>query len=138
MADGSVVVVSIEERFVDLVLAFSHSEWRNLNRLLDEDEMTVLSDIVFAAGLKPRMLVTGKLHNNHKSQGGGAGEVYLINVLCPYKVVDENGEDHHLATDWLERAFQHVRSGTKEDRGQLIKELQDEIESGGFRLVLLS
>ncbi len=117
MADTLLDTATVAAQFVDLTRGFNPGQWRNLNRLLNEEEMAVFFEILVAAGFTPKLMVTGRIRDDT-----------CINELCPFKVVDHTGEDHHLATGWLERAFQRVHADKDEDHGKIVEAIRREVE----------
>lgn len=82
--------------------------WQNV-KTLPAGEVQILFSIVSAAGFEPKEVVPGKLLGHYREQGGGStGETFPINTLCPYKVVDQDGDDDLLATGWLDSALKLV------------------------------
>ncbi|MEK7181482.1 MAG: hypothetical protein AAB738_04110 [Patescibacteria group bacterium] len=127
-------VLAVAKRFVDLVRKYGR-----LNQVgdLPPDEVQVLFDIVMAAGFNPKEVKPGKLTGDYLDQGGRTGETYLINSACPFVVVDQEGDDHHFATGWLDCAVRTVLivapaftiSVSEQDRyDQLVNEIAEEIE----------
>jgi len=54
-------------------------------------------------------------------------QYYLVNSLCLFKVVDQDNNDHHFATGWLDCALKQVRQ-EKKDRQKLIETIIIEIK----------
>lgn len=104
--------------FVDLVLKYN---WNEVEKL-PADEVQILFATVSAAGFNPTKVVPGKLVGHYRDQDGSStGETYPINSYCPYKVIDQDGDDHYHATGWLDGALSLVK-GTRE------RNLQGQIE----------
>lgn len=104
--------------------------WQRVTTL-PADEVKILFNIVAAAGFNPTKIVLGKLVGHEREQGGGStGETYPINTLCPYKIVDQDGNDDCPATGWLDSTLKLAlgplpRPWAKED---IIQAVQCEIE----------
>ncbi len=120
---------AVATRFVDLAL--KHERWNQVKEL-PTDEAQVLFATVAAAGFDPKKVIAGKLVGRYRDQDGSStGETYPINSLCPFKVADQEDDDHYLATGWLDCALRRVVYGAtqqKEDRKQLIETIATEIE----------
>jgi len=72
----------------------------------------VFFEIVSAAGLNPKKVTLGRLVGNYLDQDGSkTGENYPINGLSPFKVVNQEGNDHYFATGWLDDAMCRVVFG---------------------------
>jgi len=119
----------IASQFVDLAL--KHGQGDMVNEL-KVDEVGVLFATVSAAGFDPKEIVPGKLIGNYLDEdGSNTGEHYLINRLCPFKVVSQENKDHYSATGWLDCALRRVVFGAtrqNESRDQLIKAIAAEIK----------
>ena len=111
----------IAASFVDLALKH---DW---SKELSADEVQILFTTVSAAGFEPTKVVPGKLVGHYLDQDGSrTGETYPINGLCPYKVIDQDGEDHYHATGWLNQILNFAKKET--DRQECIKAIQYGIE----------
>lgn len=109
--------------FVDLAFKY---DWSKVKELPDA-ETWVLFETVSAAGFKPARVAPGRLVGHYLDQDGSrTGRTYPINGYCPYKVISRDGDDHHRATGWLDRAVSLARSGS--DREERVKAVQHEIE----------
>lgn len=123
-------IVGVATRFVDLVLKYKR--WDKIEELSAE-EIQVLFEIVLAAGFEPKEIVLDKLVGHYLDQGGSrTGDTYPINNLCPYKVVNQEGENDFFATGWLDRTLRQVTLGATllngENRNRLINVISVEIE----------
>lgn len=116
-------------RFVDLALKYK--QWDDVKTLLT-DEIHILFSTVVVAGFNLKEVVLGKLVGHYRDQdGSNTGETYPINELCPYKVIDQDGDGHFFATGWLDLALRRVVYGMtrqSESRGKLIEVMAAEIE----------
>lgn len=113
----------IAESFVDLACKY---DWDKVKKLPANEER-ILFATVSAAGFEPTKIALGKLVGSYRDQDGSStGETYPINSYCPYKVIDQNGDDHYHATGWLNRALLFALGET--DRKQQIKAIQKEID----------
>lgn len=119
----------VAARFVDLSLKYER--WGEV-KTLSADDVQVLFDTVSAAGFNPKKVVLGKLVGSYCDQeGGSTGKTYAINRLCPFKVVDQEDDDHYFATGWLDCALRCVVCSTpwqNEGREKLIEIIAKEIE----------
>jgi len=95
----------VSTQFVDLVKKYS--KWREI-KTLSPDEIQILFDTVSAAGFNPNEIVPGWLHGRYRSQDGYTGRTYSINGFCPFKVINQEGEDDYFATGWLDCALRKV------------------------------
>ena len=76
---------------------------------LPAEEVQILFNVVAAAGFEPKEVVPGKLVGRKREQDGSeTDETYPINTLCPYKVVDQDGNDDRPATGWLDSILKSV------------------------------
>lgn len=117
----------VAERFV--ALALNHKRWDEI-KTLPAGEIQVLFDTVSAAGFDAKKVVVGKLVGRYRDQDGPTSETYPINSLCPFKVIDEDG-DHYFATGWLDCALRRVVYGwtrQNEGRDMLAEAMAEEIE----------
>ena len=90
-----------------VVLAAKH-DWLKVTELPAE-EVQILFNVVAAAGFEPKEVIPGNLVGHEREQGGGeTDETYLINTLCPYKVVGQDGSDDCPATGWLDSILKSV------------------------------
>jgi len=121
--------IDVATRFVDLTLKYK--QWGGI-KTLPADEMQVLFETVSAAGFNPKKVIPGNLVGHYRDQDGSStGETYLINSLCPFKVVNQKDDDHYFATGWLNCAFCRVIYASmrqQEDREKLIEVMANEIE----------
>lgn len=115
-------------RFVDLVLKHrgKRSQMRMRLKGITDDEKDILLELVRLAGFMPDELVIGK------ALGTLVGEVepkeYLINNVCPFKVVDSRKETLYAATGFLNCAIWNV-GAPKVLRKRRYEELVDYIVS---------
>ncbi len=118
----------VASKFVDLVLKYER--WDEV-KTIPADEIQILFEIVSAAGFPVKKVILGKLVGYYLDQDGSrTGKTYLVNSLCPFKVICEDG-DHYFATGWLDCAFRRVVYGKKrqnEGRDKLIEVIIKEIE----------
>lgn len=127
MSEERAVIVAT--RFVDFVLKHN---WEDINGFL-ASEVQVFFDIVSAAGFEPREVTQGKLVGHYPDEEmRPTSKTYPINELCPFKVMNQNGEDDYRATEWLDLALRYVSYAegplTQESRGKCIAVIVDEIE----------
>lgn len=121
-------IVGTADEFVGLVLKYNH--WSEVKTLPD-DEVKILFDTIFEAGFEIGKIEPGKLKGHHLEQDGGrTGERFAINNLCPFKVVNEEGNDHDFATGWLDCALRRVVSCSIHGDSQesLVTTIAQEIE----------
>ncbi len=123
-------IAYIAASFVELALKHKHN-WMNIKELPASD-VQVLFETISAAGFSPKAVVPGKLKGRYLEQDGTrTGETYPINSLCPFKVINEEGDNNYCATGWLNHILSHVVSGRAEDdksRKRLIGEIRSEIK----------
>lgn len=123
-------VRSSATRFVDFAL--KHSERGKVKNLPTDEAQTLFFDVVSAAGFDPQKVIPGRLVGHYLDQDGSrTGGTYPINGVCPFKVVDEDGDDNYFATGWLDCALWRVVSGTtrhQENREKLVDVMIEEIE----------
>lgn len=119
-------MAGIASQFVDLVLKHKWSDVKELSA----EEAQALFAIVSAAGFEPKEIVLGKLVGYYRDQDGKTGETYLINGLCPFKVVSQENDDHYFATGWLDCALRYVVSAIRKEKNRdyLIEMVMAEIE----------
>lgn len=91
--------------FINLILKHrgTKSQIRMRLKSLTDDEKSILLELVRLAGFIPDKLVTGEV--------AGAiigGEEYLINDVCPFKVVDKGSKTLYDATGFLNCAIWSV------------------------------
>ncbi len=122
-------MMNVATRFVDLALKYK--QWSEV-KTLPANEVQVLFETVSAAGFNPQKVIPGELIGNYLDQDGSCtGKTYPINSLCPFKVMDQKGEDHYFATGWLDCALRRVVYGSArqtEDREKIIKVMTEEIK----------
>lgn len=123
-------VSEVATQFVDLALEHK-GNWGKITRL-SVDKIQVFFATVEAAGFDPKEVKLGRLRGDYRDQDCSiTGETYVINDLCPCKVIDQEGEDDYCATGWLDSALCRVVSergwGPKESREQLIDAIATEI-----------
>lgn len=116
--------------FVDLALKY-REQWKEIKHF-PSDEVQVFFAIVSAAGFDPKKVVPGKLVGHYFDEDGrSTSETYPINILCPFKVMDQEDSDHYFATGWLDCALRRVVLGAirrEESRDQLIETITAEIK----------
>ena len=115
-------------RFVNVVLKH---RWWAIDSLPDDDAQE-LCNTVSVAGFKPAKIVIGEVVRNIRDDKGNLiNETFPVNSYSKFKVVDEQGNDDHEATGWLDCALSRVFSGwkqQKESRDRLIEVVAREIE----------
>lgn len=99
---------SAVRRFVVLVLKHrgTRSQMRTRLKGITPDEKDILLELVWLAGFMPDELVTGKAFGT--LVGGVDPREYLINNVCPFKVVDSRKETLYAATGFLNCAIWSV------------------------------
>jgi len=97
-------------------LAARHNWARKPPTKLSEDELRTLKDVLTAAGFGNVSLVLGS--------------TVQLTTTCPYKVVNEQGNDQLAATGWLDIVLHHACTGLVEfkPRGMIINEVWEDIE----------
>lgn len=122
-------MMDVATRFVDLALKYKRGDDV---KMLPADEIQVLFETVSAAGFNPKKVMLGKLVGNYLDQDGSpTGETYPINSLCPFKVINQKGEEHYFATGWLDCALRRVVYDSMRqavDREKLIGAMTEEIK----------
>lgn len=120
--------ITVAPQFVDLVLKYGQKELQGLL----PDKVQILFKTVEAAGFEPGQVVPGRLVGDYRDQGGDrTGDTYPINQLCPFKVMNQEGEEDYFAIGWLDCAVRRVVYGLGnrgEDRDELIEAICLEIE----------
>lgn len=95
-------IEKVVSQFLDLALKY---KWNEVEKLA-ADEVQVLLGLVRAAGFKVEAVVFGRLRGDYLEQDGiSTGATYPINSFCPFKVTNESGGNHYLATGWLDCAL---------------------------------
>lgn len=109
----------------DLVAVFinevwARTDWRdgNISPKAAVCEIKTFSDTVHAAGFNVAIVIPGKLELDNQAY-----------QLCPYKAVDDKGNDDYFATAWLDAALRLVLSETKnkKSKAELIEMICSEI-----------
>ncbi len=147
-------VTNTAEKFVNLVAKYfcwehRHPDkiWKRLGfttltkpkiRKIREDEVHIFFEIVTAAGFEFTAVVKGEVLGNYCDQDGNSIGTYIVNNLCPFKVVGGRYEitsDNHFATGWLNCAVRRVVRGAErkddllaESREQLVAAIVMEIK----------
>lgn len=99
---------SAARRFVDLVLKHrgTRSQMRMHLKWITDEEKDILFELVRLAGFMPDELVTGKVFGTLTE--GGKSKEFLINNVCPFKVVDKRKAALYGATGFLNCAIWSV------------------------------
>ena len=96
-------------------------------RLPSPDDMKIILAIVQAAGFDSKWIAVGKLHGQIRDQDGPTGETYLINPLCPFKLLTPDHGDDYRATAWLEQTVE-IAAGCCADLSGHLTKLTDRVE----------
>lgn len=116
----------IAARFVDFVRS-KDEPWQGVTEFPPE-VVRIFADTISAAGFDPHTVVAGTAIGHYRDQDGSrTGETFLINTLCPFKVVTDKGGDYVVATEWLNGAFIMV-TDQHHSREELINRLVVEIK----------
>ena len=124
-------IKDIASQFVDLARTHNWNDGK-IEFLKDEEE--ILFKIVRAAGFCVRGVELGRLTIQDKFDVEGEnGERKRVNILCPFKVKDLEGDDYIFATGWLDcilrlAVYGGMKRVEKESREKLIKAVSMEIE----------
>lgn len=114
--------IAVATRFVDIAL--KNPDMDSLTTLPNH-QIQILFDIVSEAGFKPKKIALGFLFWHYFNKNGIlTEEIYQLNTLCPFKVVNQNNENNLIATYWLDCVSQCVLNGFQlhnKNRYQLIK-----------------
>ncbi len=123
MAESTVIAAT---QFFDLVLKYQ--SWHKIRHFQDE-EMQVLLAVVKAAGFNAKEIKAGKI-TGHQWEDGVCTATFIVNDLCPFKVISQEDRDHGKATEWLNDALKRVILETQrhKDRREIIALITDEIE----------
>ncbi len=91
--------------FINLIL--SVNDWGQ-KATSSPTEIRIFYDLVRAAGFEG-VLVIGKLRGNyHEGEDGSVTDTCAVNVLSPFKLVDQDGHNDIFATGWLDCALRYV------------------------------
>jgi hypothetical protein len=100
-------------RFVDLVLG--HEQWSTVN-WLHVDDLNIFLEAVTAAGFEARAVRKGSVLGYFRNVNGfKIDESFTLNTTCRFKVVAQNGADHHSATLWLNQTVRNVWAWREEN-----------------------
>jgi hypothetical protein len=91
----------------DFIVLVKTYDWSKGAEPYSEDKAQVLYRLLSAAGLNPKEVVPGRAHF---SEWNICEELVIVNHLCPFKVIDQNGEDDYAATKWLDSMVGFVAS----------------------------
>lgn len=137
-------MISLAEQLVDFAAKYC---WMNNGELMirneenkfvraatQEIDASILFAVVCAAGFEPLKIVPGIAYGNCYEEGEFTG-TYPLNKSCPYKVVSQEGDDHGVATSWLDSVVQLAsgalasrRTPTDPSKPKLIESVRLEIE----------